>query len=143
LATLDDLVEQVKKDLAIDREDLSFSAAQNPILHEKYLRLLLEYKNKLIRVEATVNVVTRELREFYSGVAPPDVYKKRPFNLKLLKNELPIYIESDEEYVAAITKFNQLQSIVSYLEGVVNAVKSRGYDIKNVIEWEKFKNGGY
>lgn len=138
--TVEELQEMVKKDLTIDRDDISWSAAQNPVLHEKYLRFIFEGSSILDKLQSTQSLIYRDLKEYYSGQASPDVYKKKPFNLKLLKNEIETYIFSDPEYVDIQRKVKIQTNLIKYLEGIMTAIRSRGYDIKNYIEWEKFKS---
>ena len=60
---------------------------------------------------------------------------------KVLKTDLNIYIESDQEVIDAKNKIVYLETTVKFLEGVQRSIQSRGWDIKNAIEWRKFEAG--
>ena len=83
----------------------------------------------------------REKWEYYGGKAYAKVYVTKPFDLKVLKSDLSIYIESDEEIIQSEHKVAYLETVVKYIEGVLKSINSRGWDIKNAIDWKKFEAG--
>ena len=83
----------------------------------------------------------REKWEYYGGKADAKVYVTKPFDLKVLKSDLNIYIESDEEIIQSEHKVAYLETVVKYIDGVLKSINSRGWDIKNAIDWKKFEAG--
>ena len=79
--------------------------------------------------------------EYYTGKADPGVYKEKPFDIKVLKSDVYIYMDSDPELQRADQKFAYLNQIVKYLEQVLRGVNNRSFLIKNAIEWKKFTSG--
>ena len=69
------------------------------------------------------------------------VYATKPFDLKVLKTDLSIYIESDEDIIKIEHKISYLETVVKYLDGVLKSINSRGWDIKNAISWRQFESG--
>ena len=69
------------------------------------------------------------------------VYATKPFDLKVLKTDLSIYIESDEDIIKIEHKIAYLETVVKYLDGVLRSISSRGWDIKNAISWRQFESG--
>ena len=65
----------------------------------------------------------------------------KPFDLKVLKNDLAMYISSDEEIIQLMDKIGYLEIVIKYLEGIIKSIDNRGWDIKNAIEWKKFEAG--
>jgi 3,4-dihydroxy-2-butanone 4-phosphate synthase len=65
----------------------------------------------------------------------------KPFDLKVLKNDLHVYIESDKEIIDAENKIVYLETTTKYIDYVLKSISSRGWDIKNAIEWKKFEAG--
>ena len=83
----------------------------------------------------------REKWEYYGGKADAKVYVAKPFDLKVLKNDLAMYITSDEEVIELMDKIGYLEIVVMYIDGVIKSIDNRGWDIKNAIEWKKFEAG--
>ena len=83
----------------------------------------------------------REKWEYYGGKADAKVYATKPFDLKVLKPDLSIYIESDEDIIKIEHKISYLETVVKYLDGVLKSINSRGWDIKNAISWRQFESG--
>ena len=79
--------------------------------------------------------------EYYGGKADAKIYVTKPFDLKVLKNDLHIYIESDKEIIDAENKIIYLETTTKYIDYVLKSIQSRGWDIKNAIEWKKFEAG--
>ena len=140
--TLDDLKEQVKNDLAIlNDERLDNESFKNQELCSKYLDHKTNFELLLYRAKGDYKVLYREKWEYYGGKADAKVYATKPFDLKVLKTDLSIYIESDEDIIKIEHKISYLETVVKYLDGVLRSISSRGWDIKNAISWRQFESG--
>ena len=53
----------------------------------------------LSRAEGDLYNTKRELWEYYTGKADASVYAQKPFNFKLLRQDVDQYILSNEEYI--------------------------------------------
>ena len=69
------------------------------------------------------------------------MYQKRPFDLKVLRSDVGIYIDSDEELQQLGQKEAYLETTVNYLEKVLREITNRNWTIRNTIEWKKFLHG--
>jgi len=141
MESLSDLKKEVQQDLEVDSLHLDRAAADNPRLHAKYLNLLLTFKNRYADAERKLRVVQRSRYDYWMGRAPTHVYKEEPKQLKILKTEATTYLDADAKIQEAREERDRLKHIVEYLEGVVQAIKGRGFDIKNMIEYRKFMAG--
>ena len=79
--------------------------------------------------------------EYYTGKADPSVYQEKPFDIKVLKADVHIYMDSDDELQRADQKAAYLNQVVKYLEQVLRSINNRTFLIKNAIEWKKFTSG--
>ena len=79
--------------------------------------------------------------EYYTGKADPMVYQQKPFNLKILKQDVDKYIEADEDYQKIKQKVDYLETIVDFLDRTIRQIQNRGFLIKDAIEWRKFTSG--
>ena len=139
--TLDELKLQVKKDLEVDDETLDKESYKNQELYAKYLDHKTNFELLLYKAKGDYKILFRDKWEYYGGKADAKVYVAKPFDLKVLKNDLQMYITSDEEVINLSNKIAYLESTIKYMEGVIKSIDNRGWDIKNAIEWKKFEAG--
>ena len=138
---LDELKLQVQKDLKVDDEHLDTESLKNQEIKATYLDHKSRYELLLYRAKGDYKRLYREKWEYYGGKADAKIYASKPFDLKVLKTDLSVYITSDEEVINAENKIGYLETIVDYIKGVIKSVDNRGWDIKNAIEWKKFEAG--
>jgi len=139
--TLDELKLQVQKDLKVDDEHLDTESLKNQEIKATYLDHKSRYELLLYRAKGDYKRLYREKWEYYGGKADAKIYASKPFDLKVLKTDLSVYITSDEEVINAENKIGYLETVVDYIKGVIKSVDNRGWDIKNAIEWKKFEAG--
>ena len=139
--TLDELKIMVAEDLRVDDERLDTESLKNQELYTKYLDHKSRFELLLYKAKGDYKKLYREKWEYYGGKADAKVYVTKPFDLKVLKSDLSIYIESDEEIIQSEHKVAYLETVVKYIDGVLKSINSRGWDIKNAIDWKKFEAG--
>lgn len=138
---LEELQKQAEKDLYIDDLQLDIESLKTPNLHGKYLQYYNQFTLLLKKSKSDLKVLTREKWEYYMGKSDPEVYQKKPFDLKVLKQDVPLYLESDPDIVALQGKIDYYECIVNYLEQILRSLNNRGFQIKNAIDWKKFVEG--
>jgi hypothetical protein len=130
---LDQLKEEARKDLIIENEEqLGSESLKNQKIKIKYLDQRSRFQLLLQKANGDYQRMYREKWEYYGA---------KPFDLKVLKNDLAMYITSDEEVIALMDKIGYLETVIKYLEGVIKSIDNRGWDIRNAIEWKKFEAG--
>ena len=139
--TLEELQTQVNQDFKLDDTELDSESIKIPLLHNKYLQHLNKFSLLLKKAEYDHKLLVREKWEYYTGKADASVYQEKPFDLKVLKADVHIYIDSDEELQKADQKVAYLNTVVKYLEQVLRSINNRTFLIKNAIEWKKFTSG--
>ena len=101
---LEKLQELADVDLKINDSELDLESLKTPQLHNKYMKHLTKFKLMLSRAEGDLFNTKKRLWEYYTGKADASVYAQRPFNIKLLRQDVEQYIFSDEEYIKANKK---------------------------------------
>ena len=139
--TLEELQQAVDKDFKLDDTELDTESIRIPLLHNKYLQHFNKFSLLLKNAELEYMLITREKWEYYTGKADQSVYKEKPFDLKVLKSDVHIYMDSDNELQRADQKAAYLNQVVKYLEQVLRSINNRTFLIKNAIEWKKFTSG--
>ena len=139
---LDELKKEAYEDLPITKEEhLDQEAFKNQELKAKWLDYKSRFELLLVRNKGEYQRLYRDKWEYYGGKADAKVYVTKPFDLKVLKSDLSIYIESDDEIIQCEHKVAYLETVVKYIDGVLKSINSRGWDIKNAIDWKKFEAG--
>ncbi len=128
--------DSVINDLELDRESIEI-----PKLHSKYYRLYNEFLLLKKKTEFDVKVLYKQKWEYYSGKAPAQIYKENPFDHKVLKHDISIYIDSDEDIGRTKLKLEYQDCVLSYLESILKTITNRTFQIKNAIDWKKFIEG--
>ena len=139
--TLDELKQIVYKQLPVDKDHLDTESLRNQALYAKFIDYKTNFDFLLAKAKGEYKVLYKEKWEYYGGKADAKIYVTKPFDLKVLKNDLHIYIESDKEIIDAENKIVYLETTVKYIDYVLKSIQSRGWDIKNAIEWKKFEAG--
>jgi len=139
--TLEELQEQVDKDLKINESELDLESLKTPQIHNKYLKHYNNFKLLMTRAESDYKILKRVKWEYYTGKASPEVYKQKPFNLKIMKSDLDKYLDSDEDLIKSKQKIEYLETVVNYLDRTLKIVGGRDWQIRNAIEWRKFTSG--
>jgi len=139
--TLEELQEQVDKDLKINEAELDLESLKTPQLHNKYLKHYNNFKLLMTRAESDYKILKRVKWEYYTGKASPKVYQEKPFNLKIMKSDLDKYLDSDEDLIKSKQKIEYLETVVNYLDRTLKIIGGRDWQIRNSIEWRKFTSG--
>lgn len=139
---LDELKKEAYEDLPITKEEhLDQEAFKNQELKAKWLDYKSRFELLLVRNKGEYQRLYRDKWEYYGGKADAKVYVTKPFDLKVLKSDLAMYISSDEEIIQLSDKISYLEYTIKYCEGVIRSIDNRGWDTKNAIEWKKFEAG--
>jgi len=139
--TLEELQELADKDLKINDTELDLESLKTPQLHNKYCKFHNKFITLLKQSEDQLAVLHRDKWEYFTGKSDPAVYQAKPFNLKILRQDVDKYINSDPDIIKISQKISYQQTIVDYLDKVIRQISNRTFTIKNAIEWRKFTSG--
>ena len=139
--TLEELQQSVDKDFKLDDTELDTESTKIPLLHNKYLQHYNKFSLLLKKAEQDHKSLVREKWEYYTGKADSTVYVEKPFNLKILRQDVDKYIDSDEEVIRAKQKVDYLNTVVDFLDRSIKQISNRTFTIKNAIDWKKFTSG--
>ena len=141
---LDDIHNMWGEDCNIDRTELGNESLKLPKMHSKYLRIFSEENMLLKKLEQERNQFIKLKYDYYRGIMPHEELKKynwEPFQLNVLKSDVPMHIEADQDIINMNLKIAVQQEKVDVLESIIKSIKDRGFQIKNAIEFERFKVG--
>ena len=135
---LNELQNEVDRDLKIDDTELDLESIRTPQLHNKYLKHYTKFSLQYKKAKDDYSALYKSKWEYYTGKSDPEVYQAKPFDLKILKSDINIYIDADTELQQQGQKVEYLRQVVNYLERVLKEINNRNWNIRNTIEWIKF-----
>ena len=132
---LETLNEMWAKDAPLDDEKLDNDSLSIPKLHAKYLRLYNNFVTLRDQAELDVKRTYRDRWEYYTGKS------EKPFPVKLIKTDVAIYLEADQEYQKSVLKAKYLNQMVESIKTILTSINNRSFHIKNAVEFAKFLKG--
>jgi hypothetical protein len=143
--TLDELKDSWEKDCQIDSHHLDDESLKTVNLHAKYLRLLIDARMKKSALQLDYKT-KRQLRfRFYRGELTQEELAENKWEqyqgIKPIKNVMDELLDGDDILNRIAIKIEYVETHIYFLESVMHGIKSRGWDIKNAIEFKKFLSG--
>lgn len=140
-----DIMSLWEKDSKIDQTELANESLKVPQLHHKYYKIYVEEAIRLKDLEMKYKSLYKLKYEYYMGTIDKqtlDQYGWEPNPLRILKQDLSIYIDSDVDLQQKTATIEMQKQKLSMIESIIKTINNRGYLIKNAIDWERFKVGG-
>lgn len=141
---IQDIIDEYDKDSHIDILKLNEESVRIPELHHKYLKIFLEERAKLITMKSKQKRLKYLLSQYFAKTIQDDEFEELGREItprgKAMKSEAESWAESDKEYMAVSLKVAEQQEKVDYLDAIIRQITNRSFQIKNAIEWMKYKN---
>ena len=139
---LDVLKRTAREDLTVtDQEHIDQESYKNQMIKQKQVAFKADFELLLIKAKTDHQQLYRLKWEYYGGKAVAKVYAAKPFDIKVMKTDLQMYIQSDDDILRLQNKIGQYESCVDYCKGVIKSIDNRGWDIRNATDWKKFEAG--
>jgi hypothetical protein len=140
---IEDIKDMLEKDRSIDHTQLDTESLKIPEQAVKYQQMAYDEAVTLRYLEREYNIMKLNRWMYYMGKADDEVYEKEPFDHKVLKSDVNIFLDSDKQ-------INELQDKISTqtekLKLVVEAGKvmqNKSFNIKNALDHQKFMGGAF
>ena len=144
---LQQILEMWKTDSVIDEMNLDETSRDSAKLHGKYLEILSVNRMKLKKAELEFIVLLKDKWMHYNGKMSKEEIDKKgwdydPLNgLTVLKGDMDYYYDSDPIIQEAQAKIEYLKEVCDTTKEILENIKWRHQNIKNMIEWRKFTSG--
>ena len=140
---IENIKDMLERDKSIDYTQLDTASLKIPEQAVKYQQLSHDEAVILRYLEREYNIMKLNRWMYYMGKADDEVYEKEPFDHKVLKSDVNLFLEADK-------KLNELQDRIilqtEKLKLVVEAGKimqNKSFNIKNALEHQKFMGGAF
>lgn len=145
MPTLSEIKADWSKDSKINDLDLSREALRGPSLHSKYLDLLVDAKRQTAKHRHDLAKMQALKVRYWNGLlskAELEQYGLPQYQYaKPMKAEIDSKLAADDDCIDIQEKIDELEIIIYTLESIMKSIASRGWDIRNAIEWNKFQAG--
>jgi len=142
---LEDILKYWDTDSIIDSTEPGKELLKIPTLHNKYLKILVTHRLAMKRINFDYARMRKTKEEYYNGSLSQEEleeYGWEPFLLNVkTKHGIERYIESDKELIRLLEKKMYHDEAISVCESIMQELKSRTYQLKDYISWERFIGG--
>jgi len=141
---LEEIQELWNRDREIDISELATESIRIPQIHDKYLKIYVDEKIKLRKLQLNLAKISKMKSDYYSGRMSQEELDRlewQPFLVKVLKGEVNSYVESDDDIIKLKETIALMEEKINYIDSVIRMINNRGFQIKSAIDWIKFKDG--
>jgi len=143
MENIEQILNHWEKDSVIDSTEPGKELIRIPILHNKYLTMLI--KHKLASKKANFDYLRlKKIKwEYYTGKLSREELEEHGWEqFKFtLKSDITTYLESDSDLIRLLEKKIYHEEVIIMIESIMKELNSRTYQLKDFIAWEKFING--
>jgi hypothetical protein len=143
MENLEQVLKNWERDAEMDQTEPGKELIKIPILHNKYLSILTKHKIASKKAHFDFLRMKKIKWEYYTGkMSREDLeqYGWEPFQFTL-KSDITTYLEADSDLIKLLEKKTYHEEVVSVIESIMQELKSRTFQLKDFISWEKFIGG--
>lgn len=148
MLTLEQILDNWKKDCEIDDIELDKSSRETPKLHAKYVELLSQAKLQKHRKEMEFKKLLKDKFMWYNGKMDKTTMDERgweydPFDglTKPMKSDMDYFYESDPQIQTLQSQIEYWKTVIDTLSDIVSNITWRHQTIGNMIKWRQFTSG--
>ena len=125
------LLDECKKYSTIDRKDLIKDMNGTLALQQNLISIVIKMTYSLIKLENEYGLKRKNKYHYY----------KTDYDYDLSKKELDMYTDADDELKDMRYKIAKIKFQIESLDKQIDFLRNKQFQIKNLIEWEKYTNG--
>ena len=141
---LKDLQDEWKKDSVINSAALDEESLKIPSVFEKYMRIYVNLSKSRAKLNTKYKKEYKIKWAYYTGKLSEEEleeYDLEQFDIHLRGNQVEIYLNGDEKLAEIKEQLSIIDVTLNFLEQVIKMINSRGFQIKNAVDWRKFTHG--
>jgi hypothetical protein len=142
---LNDYLDAWSADAKLSPDELDADARNVPLLHAKWWRYYVTERLTFRKLELEYKTLYRQKYDWYAGKMDDDErialqWEPQPLRLRQT-GDISRHLDADPDIQRANTRRAYVEETLRFLEDVIKAINKRGFDIKNSIDFLKFKMG--
>ena len=148
MINLNEVLDMWAVDGVIDDKNLDSASRDSAVLHSKYLDLYNQSRINLKSNEHKMKIMLKEKWLYYGGKMTKSDLDERKWDYDAfdgmtspLKSDMHYYYNSDKDLQALEMKIEALGIIRDTLKEIMDNIKWRHVNIKNMISWKMFQAG--
>lgn len=138
---IEEIEREAEEDLKLRADRTEEDQARTPTLFNKYHRQQRLVRTEFIQVGNSLIRLRRDKWFYYMGKASPEVYEKNPLGHKIMKSDVKMMIDSDDDVVKLTYIAEMLEMKKKYLKEILTTINRRSHEIHNIIKTQYFKHG--
>lgn len=95
------------------------------------------YRSLLLKLDE----LSTDKWKHYSGKHTAEHYKKNPFDLKLLRQDVDKFIDADSDVQSLKSKISMQELKIELLDDFLKSLNQRSYQIRSIIDVQKIQKG--
>lgn len=114
--------------------------------------MLIAEQQVLRALDMSYKILYKEKFEFYTQGPSKETAKQKPLRwtgansfpakgLSSSKKEIDTYVEADEDVIKVNLKIGTQREKIQLLESILGMITNRSFQIKHIIDWEKYRGG--
>lgn len=143
--SLEEILKNWDSDSVIDHTEPGKELLKIPTLHNKYLKVLIKHKISLKRLSFDYSKLRKLKEEYYNGSLSQEELGQNnwePFLLNIkTKSGVERYLDSDNDLIKIQSRRILHEEIIFACESILQELKSRTFQLRDFISWEKFVSG--
>lgn len=142
--TLDEILDEWKKDSKIDDAAVDQESLAIPTLHHKYLKIYTGENLLFKKMSTTHDVLILNKQEYYAGrmcQEDLDAFGWEPFPHRVIKQDLARYLDGDADIINSRLKNEYQKEKIETLRSILSTINNRSFHINNFIKWQQFLSG--
>lgn len=134
-----------ENDTHIDKTRLTEETIKIPKLMAKYKRIYSVMRQQREKTELELASLRQDKVQFIRYGETKETQEKGwvwPGHKITEKGSIDLYLDADPDMQALMMKLNNIKAKEDLLKTIMEELRQRSFHIRNIIEWEKFINGG-
>jgi len=143
MENLEQVLKNWERDAEIDQTEPGKELIKIPTLHNKYLSILTKHKIASKKAHFDYLRMRKIKWEYYTGKMSREEleqYGWEAFQFTL-KSDITTYLEADSDLIKLLEKKVYHEEVGSVIESIMQELKSRTFQLRDFISWEKFIGG--
>jgi hypothetical protein len=128
---IDKYVDEAEADFDLNKADIELKLRSIPNLHSKWLRYFMKQSKILLQKERDHMELERKKRKYY-------LYD---YDYEVKPTQVQFYIDSDAEVSGKLYQVNLQRKLVDLIERTLKKTTQLSFDLKNLIDFKKMKEG--